>query len=381
MKSWFSIAAQAASTEVAPVYAISIHDEIGGWGVSAADFLYELSQIPRDAKIELSINSPGGSVFEGLAIYNVLKARRTHIEAHVVGVACSMASIIFMAAGKRVVPENAYLMVHGVSGACYGSYADMREQAAVMEAVESTMASMYMEATGQDEATVKGWMSKDTWFDGKQALEAGLCDEVVVTLQLAACASASALKRYDTAPEAVKQLFAVKAVSTANDDEGGDGVAVAAAPAVTVETPTASSVQPEVGAGEADAVARLAAVSRCLAANEPLLAQMLSSHTLAVGDLDARIERAAGVRALAVIAGYPTADELVANNSTVAEAQALMSLYAKSQAPAVRSVQASSSDIRLPSDKPVQKTVAEAINVSAVYASRKPNQNPNHNSK
>ena len=103
---WFSFKAKA-ETGVE----ISILDEIGMWGVSAKEFIAELKQYAGQA-ITLTINSPGGSVFDALAIYNALRNSGGEVTTKVMGVAASAASLIFMAGDKRVMPENTFLMIH-----------------------------------------------------------------------------------------------------------------------------------------------------------------------------------------------------------------------------------------------------------------------------
>ena len=95
MKKWYSIQSSAQSGAPAK---ISIHDEIGAWGVTARDFIRDFDSLPQDSNIELSVHSPGGSVFEALAIYHVLNRAKDRITARVEGLAASAASLIVMAA-------------------------------------------------------------------------------------------------------------------------------------------------------------------------------------------------------------------------------------------------------------------------------------------
>lgn len=366
MKKWFSINAVAASGDQPERYAIAIHDYIDPyWGVNAKDFLAELAQIPADADIHLSINSYGGDVFEGLAIYNALKARADHVHAEVVGVACSIASVILMAAGKITMPENAYVMIHGCSGMVWGTQSDVQDYADVMGKINDTLARIYMTRTGADEATVRAWMSKDTYFDGAEALAAGLCDETEVALQLAACTNMQALQRNPNAPYGFKALFRAEqeddsATNDAPVDETGSE------PSVTPEA------LPVVDANNATAQAQVNAMSACLQANEPLLAQCVTQAGFDLAGIHARLERAAGIRAMAAIAHYPTdqADALVLNDSPIASARAVIAQYASSISPAVTSVHAAEDNHRLPVAKATSKQTA-VLDVTGIYAQRK----------
>ena len=89
MKKWYSIQSSAQSGAPAK---ISIHDEIGGWGITARDFIRDFDALPQDAAIELSVHSPGGSVFEALAIYHVLARVKDRLTARVEGLAASAAA-------------------------------------------------------------------------------------------------------------------------------------------------------------------------------------------------------------------------------------------------------------------------------------------------
>ena len=366
MKKWFSINAVAASGDQPERYAIVIHDYIDPyWGVNAKDFLAELAQIPTDADIHLSINSYGGDVFEGLAIYNALKARADHVYAEVVGVACSIASIILMAAGKITMPENAYVMIHGCSGMVWGTQSDVRDYADVMGKINDTLARIYLTRTGADEATVRAWMSKDTYFDGAEALAVGLCDETEVALQLAACTNMQALQRNANAPDGFKALFRAEQ----SDDAAADA-------SVTNDAPVdeaANEPLPVVDADNVTAQAQVNAMQACLQANEPLLARCVTQAGFDLAGIHARLERAAAIRALAALGHYPTdkADELVLNDSPIASARAVIAQYVASASPAVTSVHAAEDNHRLPATSTASKPTAAVLDVAGIYAQRK----------
>ena len=133
MKSWYTIRARTSGTEVL------IYDEIGAYGVTAKGFLAELGALPDDAAIDLRLNSPGGSVFDAVAIYNALKRHAGDITVWIDGIAASAASYIAMAGDTIVMPENAFLMIHDPSGLVMGTAGDMRSTAEALDKVKGSL--------------------------------------------------------------------------------------------------------------------------------------------------------------------------------------------------------------------------------------------------
>ena len=180
-KSWYSVKAKSDS---APAE-ISIFDEIGIWGVSAKQFIADLKLI--DAKdITLYINSPGGNVFDGLAIYNALRQKGAKVTCKVLGVAASAASLIAMAGDKIVMPENTFMMVHNPMGGVYGNADDMREIADVLDKISASLVATYVARTGQDEAKVVELLAAETFMTAAEAVELGFADEMEAALKIAA---------------------------------------------------------------------------------------------------------------------------------------------------------------------------------------------------
>ncbi|MBN8494930.1 MAG: Clp protease ClpP, partial [Burkholderiales bacterium] len=145
MKNWFEIKARADDTAE-----VSIFDEIGAYGVSAKEFIDAL-KAHAGKKVTLSINSPGGSVFDALAMYNALRAHGAEITAKVMGVAASAASIIFMAGDKRVMPENAFLMIHNPLTFAYGNADELRDMAEVLDKIAASLVGIYVTRSGKSE--------------------------------------------------------------------------------------------------------------------------------------------------------------------------------------------------------------------------------------
>ena len=112
---------------------IVIYDEIGAFGIPAKAFLDELKALGPVAELTLRINSPGGSVFDGVAIYNALKRHDATVTVWIDGIAASIASMIAMAGDEVVMPENAMLVLHDPSGLVAGTASDMRAMAEALD--------------------------------------------------------------------------------------------------------------------------------------------------------------------------------------------------------------------------------------------------------
>ncbi|WP_434340191.1 ClpP-like prohead protease/major capsid protein fusion protein [Motilimonas cestriensis] len=172
-QTWFAMSA------VAGVAEIVIFDEIGRWGVSAKSFKQDLDALGKVSTIKLLINSPGGSVFEGLAIYNQLKAHSAYVEAHIIGLSASMATIIPRAADKVVAYTNTMHMIHNPWGGARGEAKDLRKYADLLDQMKAMMIPIYQSAMGLEHDEIATLMDDETWYTGEQALAAGLVDELL----------------------------------------------------------------------------------------------------------------------------------------------------------------------------------------------------------
>ena len=180
MKSWYTIRARASGTEVL------IYDEIGAYGVTAKGFLAELGALPDGVPINLRLNSPGGSVFDAVAIYNALQRHEGEITVWIDGIAASAASYVAMAGDEIVMPENAFLMIHNPSGLVMGTSAEMREMAATMDKIAGSMIRGYAARSGRSEEEIAALMAAETWFDAEAAITAGLATRMVEPVRIAA---------------------------------------------------------------------------------------------------------------------------------------------------------------------------------------------------
>jgi ATP-dependent protease ClpP protease subunit len=171
---------------------LMIYDMIGGWdGVTAKRVADDLRSIGRVDLINVRLNSFGGEVFEGYAIYNQLKRHPARVEIDIDGAACSIASIIACAGDTVRMARNAMYMIHDPSGVAMGNAADMRKTADLLDQVREQLVDTYVGKTGLDWARVSNLMTAETWFKAADAAELGFVDQVTDELQLAASADLS----------------------------------------------------------------------------------------------------------------------------------------------------------------------------------------------
>lgn len=211
MKSWYSIKNKAGN-----VLDISLHDEIGLWGVTAADFMAELSANQDVRSINLSIHSPGGNLLDGLAIYNKLKAHPARVFGKVEGLAASAASLVLMASDHIEMPENSFLMIHNAHGVAGGDPDDLREFADLMERMQNSAVNVYHARTGKDPGELASMMKAETWMTAEDALADGFIDTITERIEVAA--KIAAFSRYfKDVP--VKNAANVEAVNNERDLE------------------------------------------------------------------------------------------------------------------------------------------------------------------
>jgi ATP-dependent Clp protease protease subunit len=193
---WFSMKSDKAKNEAE----ISIFDEIGIWGVSVSDFKKEFDAIKGAKAITLYINSPGGSVFDGMAIYNILAGVKDKITAKVLGLAASVASIIALAGKRLVMSEGTYLMIHDPWALAVGTGAEMRKTADLLDSIGSGMADIYTARSNHTREEIVSLMAAETWLSAEEAVAAGFADEVVEAEAIAALGDISKFKH---APQAL----------------------------------------------------------------------------------------------------------------------------------------------------------------------------------
>lgn len=184
---------------------ISIYDPIGadfwGEGVTAKRIAAALRTIGR-RDVVVNLNSPGGNVFEGVAIYNLLREHEGGVTVRVLGSALSIASIIAMAGDTIQIARAGFMMVHNAWGVAIGNRNDLRETADIMEQVDGSLADVYAARTGLARAAVAKLMDKESWFSGEDAIAQGLADEYLPADQVEqkdkdTATAAAAMRRVD----------------------------------------------------------------------------------------------------------------------------------------------------------------------------------------
>lgn len=216
---------------------ISVYDVIGydywtGDGVTAKRVAAALRQMGK-GPVTVNVNSPGGDMFEGLAIYNLLREHDGEVTVKVLGLAASAASIIAMAGDTVQIARAGFLMIHNAWVLAAGNRHDLREYADTLEPFDRAMADIYAARTGEDAAAMAKLMDAETWIGGSDAIEQGFADELLPSDQVEkknGKASAAAVRRVESAlraaglpkSEALKLISELK--SSAGDPAGsGEG--------------------------------------------------------------------------------------------------------------------------------------------------------------
>lgn len=169
-REWYRFRNHADSTE------IMIYDEIGGWGIPASDFVRDLASV-TSSSITVRMNTPGGEIFDGIAIYNALRSHPANVTTVVEGLAASIGSVILQAGDKRLMMSHSQTMIHDGSGMCWGNAADMRQLADLLDKLSNNIAGVYAERSGQgDVASWRASMLAESWYSADEAVAAGLAD-------------------------------------------------------------------------------------------------------------------------------------------------------------------------------------------------------------
>lgn len=181
--------------------------DVSWWGdeVTPVQFQQDLAALGELDRLDIYINSPGGDVFAGFTIYNIIKRCAAEVVAHVDGLAASAASIVCMAANKIVMPKNATMMIHNASTYTYGNKEKIRKLAEELERIDGQIADIYTQKTGLQSERVAEMMAAETWMSGEEAYAMGFCDEMD-DLQAVACTDvAKYADMYRNTPEHLKE--------------------------------------------------------------------------------------------------------------------------------------------------------------------------------
>lgn len=186
---------------------IYIYNEISSWDyedvTSAQSFRKDLESLGNVKNINVMINSPGGSVGDGLTIASLLQRHSAYVTAYVDGMACSIASVIACAADKLVMGRSSLLMVHNALTYTYGSAKDLRKQADDLDAVTASLRQMYLMKAGDKltEEKIKELMDNESWLSAKECVELGLCDEILENNKMVAKLPNKFMNMYSNVPK------------------------------------------------------------------------------------------------------------------------------------------------------------------------------------
>ncbi|EEP91810.1 ClpP-like prohead protease/major capsid protein fusion protein [Yersinia kristensenii] len=186
---------------------IYIYEEIGYWGVTARQFASSLKALGDIDHINLRIHSPGGDVFEGIAIYNLLNSHPASKTVYIDGLAASMASVIAMVGNPVIMPENAMMMIHKPWGITGGDANDMRDYADLLDKVEGVLIPSYAKKTGKTPEELAVMLGEETWLTAQECVEHGFADQLLPSMQAMARINSKRIEEFDSMPASLKNMI------------------------------------------------------------------------------------------------------------------------------------------------------------------------------
>ena len=187
MKFWSIENLTAASLDLmlyGPIFNEKIFDE----DVTPTELRHELEAAGPVQQINVFLNSPGGNVFAGSAIYSILQRHQANVTVYVDGLAASIASVIAMAGDEVVMPRNAMMMIHSPWALAVGNAEELRDLADVLDKVEGSMMETYMTRFSGSRAELKALLDAETWLSAADAVQYGLADRIEEQKEVAALA-------------------------------------------------------------------------------------------------------------------------------------------------------------------------------------------------
>lgn len=187
--------------------------------MSSVIFKEKLDAVGDVSTIHLYVNSPGGSVFEGIAIANMLKRHKARVIGHVEALAASIASNIIASCDEVRMPSNSMLMIHNALNGVFGNAKELRKAADDLDRINEVQIETYMAKVGNKatEEQIRALMDEETWISAKEAYELGLCDVVDGANQAVASLTSEQLKQFKNVPKAL--IVEDKQQNTLSEDE------------------------------------------------------------------------------------------------------------------------------------------------------------------
>lgn len=194
---------------------LDLFGEIGAEGITAQQFANELRALGDVSQINLRLNCPGGAVFEGMAIYNLLKHHKARKVGEVVALAASMGSVVLMACDEVRIPANAMIMIHKPWGIQGGNAEAMRSYADQLDMFGASMTAAYTDKTGKSAEEIDALLSAETWMTGTQAVALGFADVLLDPVEAFGQITSNRYKDFINMPQAAQQFFAPQGSTTA----------------------------------------------------------------------------------------------------------------------------------------------------------------------
>ena len=265
-----------------------------GWDFSAKQIATDLRAMGKITQLKAYIQSGGGDVMDGMAIYNILARWPCQKSICIESVAASMASVICMAFDTVIMPSNAFLMIHSNWGGAVGTAEDLREYADLLDKWRSSMGKAYQDkAAGKlSDEQLAQFFKEDTWLTAQEAVGLGLADEVIEPMQMAASIDFKRLKDFNNMPKAM-QILLNQQGNVGATQTAATTTQTTTAPAAAVTTTTHVVAQPDAATIQAAAIAfntqRMTGINAAFAAF-PQLAD-LKNECLADANINADIAK------------------------------------------------------------------------------------------
>lgn len=258
---------------------LSLYDEIGSFGIGAKQFIAELKEY-KGQHVHLRINSPGGEIVEGSAIYNALSRHEGGLTVHIDALAASMASVIAMSGDPVYMADNALLMIHNPWTLAAGEAKDLRKQADLLDTMKSNLIRAYQKKSGMEEKAIAKLMDEETWLDAVEAVALGFVDAIEDGIP--AAASAKEMRaRFDNFARAKMQNTVISEAE----------VSAPAADPVVEETPVAAETVEAVADAPVVEEAEVVAVEEVPVAEEAQAAVTADSLVAKISDMAAKLSQ------------------------------------------------------------------------------------------
>ena len=184
---WLKINCKADDSGEVYIYGTISEEKWFDEDVTPSWFKDQVAKLSKLKNINLFINSPGGGIFAGLTIYNIINRLTATVTAYIDGLAASIASVIPMAADKIIMPKNAMMMIHNPIGIAIGDEKEIRQYADILGRAKTSIMSTYMDKTGKSEKEISALMDAQTWMTGKEAVSNKFADTLDEAKDIKAC--------------------------------------------------------------------------------------------------------------------------------------------------------------------------------------------------